>query len=85
MSAVGQREILTQKRVIVFFKDALGYAYLGNWQDRDNNRNVEKELVIDWLERQGHSRKIIDKVLFDLGKAVALGGSKTLYDVNRDL
>ena len=85
MSKVGQREILTQKRVIAFFKDALGYTYLGNWQDRDNNRNIERELVIDWLEGQGHSRKIIEKVLFDLGKAAALGGSKTLYDVNRDV
>ena len=26
MSTVGQREILTQKRVIAFFKDALGYS-----------------------------------------------------------
>ena len=85
MSKVGQREILTQKRVIAFFKDALGYAYLGNWQDRVNNRNIETELVIDWLAGQGHSRKIIDKVLFELGKAVAIGGSKTLYDVNRDV
>ena len=85
MSKVGQREIRTQKRVIAFFKDALGYTYLGNWQDRDNNRNIERELVIDWFEGQGHSRKIIDKVLFDLGKAAALGGSKTLYDVNRDV
>lgn len=54
MSTVGQREILTQKRVIAFFRDALGYAYLGNWQDRVNNRNIETELVIDWLKRQRH-------------------------------
>ena len=59
MSTVGQREILTQKRVIAFFKDALGYAYLGNWQDRDNNRNIEKELVSEWLVGQGHDSKII--------------------------
>ena len=85
MSKVGQREIRTQKRVIAFFKDALGYAYLGNWQDRANNRNVEEEMVSNWLEGRGYSKKIIDKVLFDLGKAAALGGSKTLYDVNRDV
>ena len=28
MNAVGQREILTQQRVVEFFQDALGYAYL---------------------------------------------------------
>ena len=71
--------------MIALFKDALGYTYLGNWQDRANNRNVERELVIGWLEGQGHSRKIIDKVLFELGKVAALGGSKTLYDVNREV
>ncbi len=85
MSTVGQREILTQKRVIAFFKDALGYAYLGNWQDRANNRNIEEELVTDWLKRQRHDSKIIDKALFELGRGAALGGSKTLYDVNRDV
>ncbi len=85
MSKVGQREILTQKRVIAFFRDALGYAYLGNWQDRVNNRNIETELVIDWLKRQSHDSKIIAKVLFELGKGAAIGGSKTLYDVNREV
>ena len=34
MNAVGQREILTQQRVARFFRDALGDAYLGHWQDR---------------------------------------------------
>ena len=46
MSKVGRREILTQKRVIAFFKDALGYAYLGNWQDHDNNRNLEENTAM---------------------------------------
>ena len=46
MSKVGQRETLTQKRVIAFFRDALGYAYLGNWQDRDNNRNLEENAAM---------------------------------------
>ena len=62
MSTVGQREILTQKRVIAFFKDALGYAYLGNWQDRDNNRNVEKELVIDWKNPDNNDFAVAEEV-----------------------
>ena len=84
MSKVGQREIQTQRRVVAFFQDALGYRYLGRWQDRSGNRNIERELVADWLKRQGHSDKIIDKVLFELNKAAALGGSKNLYDANRE-
>ena len=85
MSTVGQREILTQQRVIAFFRNALGYAYLGHWQDRADNGNVEKELLTGWLKRQGHSDKIIAKVLFELDKAAALGASKTLYDANREV
>ena len=85
MSKVGQREFQTQRRVVAFFQNALGYRYLGPWQDRPSNRNIERELVADWLKRQGHSDKIIDKALFELNKAAALGGSKTLYDANREV
>ena len=85
MSKVGQREIQTQRRVVAFFQNALDYKYRGHWQDRPDNRNVERDRVADWLKRQGHSDKIIDKVLFELNKAAALGGSKTLYDANREV
>ena len=85
MSTVGQREFFAQQRVIAFFKEALGYTYLGHWQDRPDNSNVEEALLTDWLKRQGHSDKIIGKVLFELGKAAGLGGSKTLYDANRQV
>src|SRR5437588_2463149 len=85
MSGVGQREILAQRRAVAFFKGALGYRYLGYWKDRANNCNVEPALLTDWLKRQGHSDKIIKEVLFELGKAAALGGSKTLYDANREV
>ena len=85
MSKVGQREIQTQRRVIEFFQNALGYRYLGRWQDRPDNRNVEETLLTDWLKRQEHGDKIIDKALFELNKAAALGGSKTLYDANREV
>ena len=85
MSAVGQREIQTQRRVVAFFRNALDYKYFGHWQERPGNRNVEREHITDWLKRQGHSDKIIDKALFELNKAAALGGSKTLYDANREV
>ena len=85
MSTVGQREILTQRRVVAFFQDELGYAYLGDWQDRPGNSNVEEVQLTDWLKRQGHDDKIIGKALRELGKVAALGGSKTLYDANREV
>ena len=85
MSNVGQHEIRTQRGVIEFFKKALDYTYLGHWKDRDGNSAIEEGLLTNWLKRQGHNDKIIRKVLFELGKAAALGGSKTLYDANREV
>ena len=41
MTAVGDLEIKTQRRVVKLFRDGLGYEYLGDWRDRENNRNVE--------------------------------------------
>ena len=39
MTAVGEREIRTQRPGGVgFFRDALGYDYLGHWRDRPDNR-----------------------------------------------
>ncbi len=85
MSGVGEREIRTQQRVVEFFRDALGYAYLGNRKDRAHNRNIEDELLAAWLKKQGHNNKIADKARSELSKAAALGGSKTLYDANSEV
>ena len=83
MSSVGQREARTQQSVLQFFQAALGYEYLGHWQDREGNSNVEQDLLANWLTRQGHSDKIIRKVLFELDQAAAVSGSTSLYDANR--
>ena len=85
MSPVGQREIKTQRRVVAFFRDVLGYRYLGDWSDRANNSYVEPEILGGWLRRQGHGDRIIGRTLERLVKAAAPGGSKTLYDANREV
>ena len=85
MSTVGEREIRTQQRVVAFFQEVLRYDCLGHWKDREGNSNVEKVPLKDWLTRQGHSRRTIDKVLRELDKATSLGGSRTLYDANREV
>ena len=85
MTKVGALEIQTQRRVIRHFRDHLGYTYLGDWHDRDDNRNIEPDHLIRFLKRQGHSPALIAKGLEKLDKAAALGGSKTLYDANRQV
>lgn len=82
MSTVGQRERKTQQRVVKLFRDSLGYAYLGNWEERPDNRNLEPELLRAWLKRQGHADALIAKVLHALEKAAG-DTSKSLYDRNR--
>src|SRR5207237_10639826 len=74
-----------RQHVVPLFQRVLGYAYLGHWNDRPDNCNVEPALLTDWLKRRGHGEKIIKKVLFELAQAAALGGSKTLYDANREV
>ena len=50
-SAVGQKERVTQNRVVRLLsdKDKLDYTYLGNWEEREGNSNVEEGLLTDWL------------------------------------
>ncbi|MDO6683784.1 hypothetical protein Q4551_15950 [Oceanobacter sp. 5_MG-2023] len=45
MSNVGQRERATQNRLVKFFQQELGYRCLGNREHRENNRNIEQELL----------------------------------------
>ena len=85
MTKVGALEIQTQRRVIRYFRDHLGYTFLGDWHKRDTNRNIETDHLTKFLERQGHDPAIIAKALDKLDKAAALGGGKTLYDANRDV
>ena len=46
MSNVGKKERVTQNRLIKLFREGLGYDYLGNWEERPGNSNVEEELLI---------------------------------------
>ena len=74
MRTIGQLENQTQKNVIEFFNQELGYDYLGNWQHRPDNSHIEKELLTKWLKHQGHSDQIIQKVL-----SKATKGGRTLW------
>ncbi|MEA8877574.1 type I restriction endonuclease subunit R [Citrobacter freundii] len=85
MNSVGQRERMTQKRVIQLFTDHLGYHYLGNWHKREDNRNIEPGLVSAWLTKCGVSEVLIARALRQLDRAASLGEGRILYDANKEV
>ena len=85
MTNVGQRERATQNRLVQFFQHTLGYRYLGNWQDREHNKNIETDLLTAWLQRRGVSDALITRALRKLDQASALGEGNNLYDANKEV
>src|SRR6476661_6135719 len=83
MIQVGQRERLTQNRVVQLFRQQLGYSYLGNWQDRPNNSHIETDLLTAFLrDKQSYSDSLINKALYEL-KKIADDQNKSVYDINK--
>lgn len=82
MTPVGQRERLTQNRVVGLLRDRLGYTYLGDWTEREDNRSVEPELLKGYLLRAGYDEEIVDRALFVFERAAG-DLSKSIYDRNR--
>jgi type I restriction enzyme R subunit len=85
MSNVGQRERATQDRVIKFFQQELGYDYLGNWEEREGNRNIEPGYLRKWLLSRNLEPVLVEKAIRRLDSAAAMGEGKKLYDVNKEV
>jgi len=68
MSTVGQKEWLTQRRVVALFEHSLGYRYLGNRSDRMDNANIEPDLLRPWLRAQGHDAAGTARAMFLLNQ-----------------
>ncbi|WP_434637070.1 HsdR family type I site-specific deoxyribonuclease [Sulfurimonas sp. NW7] len=83
MSNIGDRERVTQNRVVKLFQDKLDYRYLGDFQDRSGNSNVEVELLTKWLLSHNVDQTLIAKVLRELEQASAMGQGRKLYDANK--
>lgn len=85
MSNVGQPERVTQNRIIKLFENDLGYRYLGNWQGRIGNKNIEVDILTQWLQKRGVSEALINRTIRQLDVAAALGEGKKLYYANKDV
>ena len=85
MSTVGQIEKKTQARVVKLFRKQLNYDYLGDWSEREGNRNIEEDLLRKFLSnKQGYEEALISRALFDLEKAAG-NASHSLYDRNKEV
>lgn len=86
MSTVGQIERATQNSVVHFLtgKGGLGWRYLGNWQDREGNSNIEMGILKSWLLKKGYSETLVNKAVYELTKAAG-DQNRSLYDVNKDV
>ncbi len=84
MNKVGQIERLTQNRVVKLFQQQLGYTYLGNWEDRPNNRNIEEALLRQYLAEQKYRPELVARALYELNRAAG-DQNKSLYDINKEV
>jgi len=84
MSRIGEIERKTQNRIMRLFQDSLGYDYLGDWQDRAENSNIEEGYLKQFLKRQGYSENIIKKAISVLTR-VAGNQVQSLYDINKSV
>ena len=85
MSNVGQIERKAQDRVVKVFVGSLGYDYLGDWECREGNSNIEVELLAQSLRTRGYSDNLINKAIDKLKSDASLGGGRDLYEANRDV
>jgi type I restriction enzyme R subunit len=81
---VGQIERKTQARVVKLFRDTLGYTYMGNWEDRPDNSNIEEDLLTNYLTRKGYSPTHITKALYEL-QVTANNYNESLYTYNKNV
>lgn len=82
MSSVGQRERLTQDRVVDVLSSQLGYEYAGDWKDRANS-NVEEELLRQNLLARGYDEDLVRRAIQQFVTATSLPAGGSLYDANR--
>ena len=83
-TTIGAKERVTQNRLIGLFRRVLKYAYLGNWEKRESNSNVEEEYLSAYLARRGYTDKEIRSAIAKLKQAAgSLGGG--LYNANKEV
>jgi type I restriction enzyme R subunit len=81
---VGQIERATQNRIVELFQKQLGYDYLGDWEERPNNSNIEEGIVRKYLSKKGYGERLIGKAL-DILRITANNDNESLYTNNKNV
>lgn len=85
MMDAGERERSTQDRVVALLIDkdnGLGWNYLGDWQKRQTNSNIETGYLRAHLESKGYDAALIGQAIVEL-KREALVENGKLYEANK--
>lgn len=82
MTHIGEPERKTQNRVVGLFRDNLRYTYLGNFERRENNRNIEEKLLRKYLLSKHYTEIEITKAL-RIFKETANNITSNLYNANK--
>jgi type I restriction enzyme R subunit len=80
---IGQPERVTQNRIVKLFTDVLKYEYLGNWEDRLNNQNIEEKYLRAFLQKQGYTDVLITRAIDKL-RSKAGNYNESLYNNNKN-
>lgn len=86
MSKVGQIERATQNRIVKWFQDTLKYDYLGNWEEREGNSNIEEDELRKYLQgTKKYSDELISKAIFALKKEATINSNDDLFTANKEV
>jgi len=80
---IGQPERMTQNRIVQLFREQLHYDYLGNWEDRHHNQNIEESILRKFLAAQGHIDMIINRAVTTF-RTAASNYDQDLYTNNKN-
>src|SRR4051812_48407884 len=83
--SVGQIERDSQDHIVDLLRGSLAYTYLGNWEYREDNANIETELLTRNLRSRGYNDNVITKAIDIFKKDASLGGGRDLYEANKDV
>ena len=85
MSKVGEIERATQNRIVKLFREQLGYQYLGDWEYRANNSNIEEDLVRKYLiDKVGYPEELVKRAIYKL-RTEAQNYDRNLYCNNKEV